>query len=158
MAKKQSWREYLNGVEEKIHKITPEWEEKLGNGNILIPAPKDIERIIKLVGKGKLITVDMIREQLAKEKGVRLTAAAPTSIYLKKIALASEEEEQLNNKEITAYWRVLKANGLVNEKFPGGLEKQQALLQQEGHQIELFGKRKKVPKVVDYEKCLVDLK
>ncbi len=157
MSNKKSWRAYLNGVEEKIHDITPEWEGKLGKGKILIPAPRDIERLIQQTNKGGLLTVEMIREQLAKEKGVNLTAATPTSIYLKKIALASEEEQTLG-KEVTPYWRVLNANGLVNEKLPGGLEKQQALLKKEGHRIELFGKRKKVPRVVDYEKSLIKLK
>lgn len=158
MPKNKPWRTYLNGVEEKIHVITPEWEEKLGKGEILIPAPKDIERLINQTLEGRLITVEMIREQLAKEKGVRLTAATPTSIYLKKIALASEEEQEQGKDEVTPYWRVLKANGLLNEKFPGGLEKQQILLEKEGHQIELYGKRKKVPKVVEYEKSLFKLK
>ena len=45
MAKKQSWREYLDEVDEKIHEITPEWEHKYGKGKILIPAPKDIEKM-----------------------------------------------------------------------------------------------------------------
>ncbi len=158
MSKKQSWREYLESVDEKIHVITPEWEHKYGKGKILIPAPRDIERIIRQVEKGKLITVEMIRDYLAKEKNVKLTASTPTSIYLKKIALASEEEQNQNKKEITPYWRVLKLNGLVNEKFPGGLETQLMLLKKEGHDIELFGKRKKVPKVVEYEKYLIQLK
>ena len=158
MAKKQSWREYLDGVEEKIHEITPEWEAKLGKGKILIPAPKDIERIVRKAKKGELLTVEMLREHLAKEKGVRLTASTPTSIYLKKIALASEEEQNQNKKDITPYWRVLKSNGLINEKFPGGLERQQELLKNEGHVIEQYGKRKKLPKVAEYEKHLIKLK
>ncbi len=158
MANKKSWRTYLDGVEEKIHKITPEWEEKLGKGKILIPAPKDIEKLINQTKKGDLITIEIIRMHLAIEKGVQLTAATPTSIYLKKIALASEEEKLQNKKEITPYWRVLKSGGLLNEKFPGGLEQQQELLKKEGHKFELYGKRKKVPKVIDYEKFLTTLK
>lgn len=158
MAKKQSWREYLDGVEEKIHEITPEWEHKYGKGKILIPAPRDIERIINQVKKGRLVTVEMIRDRLAQEKNVKLTASAPTNIYWKKIALAAEEERLQNKKHITPYWRVLKLNGLINEKLPGGLEKQQELLIKEEHDIELFGKRKKVPKVVEYEKYLIELK
>ena len=131
---------------EKIHKITPEWEERLGKGYILIPSPIDIERLINQSKQGELLTVDMIREHLANAKGLRLTASAPTNIYLKKIALASIEEEQQGKDYFTPYWRVLKENGLINEKFPGGYEKQQELLEKEGHTIELYGKRKKVPR------------
>ena len=46
MAKKKTWREKVNGFEEKIHVITPEWESKLGKGKILIPKALDIERLI----------------------------------------------------------------------------------------------------------------
>ncbi len=60
-------------------------------------------------------------------------------------------------KNSTPYWRVLLPKGLINENFPGGFEKQQELLRSEGHEIELHGKRKKVPKVVSYEKSLLQL-
>lgn len=157
MAKNKSWRDYIEGVEEKVHDITPEWEEKLGKGKILIPAPRDIERVINQTKNGELLTTDTIREHLAVEKGVQLTAATPTSIYLNKIALAAEEELAEGKEKVTPYWRVLKPNGLLNEKFPGGIEKQQELLKKEGHEIELFGKRKKVPKVVQFEQSLLKL-
>ncbi|NER17565.1 MGMT family protein [Spongiivirga citrea] len=152
---KKSWREYINTVEEKIHDITPEWESKMGKGKILIPKPLDIERIINRTKKGELLTTDIIREQLAKEKNVRLTASAPTKIYLKHIAFAAEEEIAEGNDNITPYWRVLLPKGLINEKFPGGYEKQQKLLKSEGHKIEQYGKRKKIPKVVSFQESLI---
>jgi len=152
---KKSWREYINTIEEKIHDITPEWEIKMGKGKILIPKPLDIERIIMSTKKGELVTTDIFRELLAKEKNVRLTASAPTKIYLKHIALASEEEIAEGKDNITPYWRVLLPNGLINEKFPGGYEKQQKLLKSEGQKIEQHGKIKKIPKVVSFEKSLI---
>ena len=68
MAKKKTWREKVNEIEEKIHVITPEWEKKLGKGKILIPNALDIERLINKTQKGELLTNDIIRETLAKEK------------------------------------------------------------------------------------------
>ncbi|MBL4905666.1 MAG: MGMT family protein, partial [Flavobacteriaceae bacterium] len=63
-----------------------------------------------------------------------------------------------NNKEmITPYWRVLKPDGAINIKFPGGAEKQVEFLQSEGHNIE-FGKGKKPPKVIDFHKKLYSFK
>ena len=151
MAKKKSWREKVNEVEEKIHKITPEWEEKLGKGNILIPNARDIERVINSTKKGELLTNDSIREVLAKEKKVTLTAAIPTGVYLKYVALAAEEEREMGRTNITPYWRVLKPDGSINLSFPGGVERQVALLQVEGHKIV---KAKKVPEVGTFEKKL----
>ena len=153
MAKRKSWREKLNEVEEKIHKITPEWEEKLGKGKILIPNAMDIERLINATKKGELLTNDIIRQTLAKEKKVQVTAAIPTGVYLKYVALAAEEEKEMGKSEITPYWRVLKPDGTLNVKFPITVQKLTALLELEGHQIE-FNKGKKHPKVIEFEKKL----
>ena len=95
MAKKKTYRDKINEFEEKIHDITPEWEEKLGKGKILIPSAVDIERLINETKEGELLTNDIIREQLAKEKKVQVTAAIPTGVYLKYIALSAEEEKKI---------------------------------------------------------------
>jgi len=60
MSKKETWREKVNEFEEKIHVITPEWEEKLGKGKILIPNALDIERLINKTKKGELLTNDKV--------------------------------------------------------------------------------------------------
>ena len=120
MSKKKTWREKINEFEEKIHVITPDWEEKLGKGKILIPKALDIERLINKTEKGELLTNDIIRETLATEKKVKVTAAIPTGIYLKIIALAAEEERPIKEDNITPYWRVIKPDGSINIKYPGG--------------------------------------
>ena len=153
MSKKKTQREKVNEFEEKIHVITPEWEEKLGKGKILIPNALDIERLINKTKKGELLTNDIIRETLAKEKKVQVTAAIPTGVYLKFIALAAEEERPVKGDNVTPYWRVLKSDGAINIKYPGGAERQIALLESEGHSIE-HGKGKKPPKVTSFEKKL----
>lgn len=153
MQRKKSWREKLDEVEEKIHNITPEWEPKLGKGKILIPNAKDIERLIKMTNPGELLTNDIIRERLAREKEVQVTAAIPTGIYLKYVALAAEEERAYRGNDITPYWRVLRPDGSINIKFPIGENKLIELLESEGHII-FPGKGKKPPKVVEFEKCL----
>ena len=153
MAKKKTYRDKLNEFKEKIHDITPEWESKLGKGKILIPSAIDIERLINLTKKGELLTNDVIREQLAKEKNVQVTAAIPTGIYLKYVALAAEEEKESGITKITPYWRVLKPNGFINSKFPISIEEQVERLVKEGHKLE-EGKGKKTPKVISYESKL----
>ncbi len=59
-------------------------------------------------------------------------------------------------KDITPYWRTLKSGGELNEKYPGGVEAQAARLTEEGHTIEP-AKGKKLPKVKDFEKALVEV-
>ena len=153
----KSYRDYIEKTEEKIHDITPEWEAKLGKGKILIPKATDVEDLIRKTESGDLLTNDTIREHLAAQKGVQVTAAIPTGINLKFIALTSEFE-QSEGYPHTAYWRVLKPDGKINEKFPGGVEKQIKYLEAEGHEIEIVGKRKKVPRVKNFESKLLILK
>ena len=150
MAKKKTYREQINGFEEKIHNITPEWEEKLGKGKILIPSAVDIERIINKTVKGELLTNDTIRNVLAMEKNVRVTAAIPTGVYLKYIALAAEDEKKNKKVKITPYWRVLKPDGSINPKFPISANELMKILEKEGHKFEL-GKGKKPLKVISFE-------
>jgi len=150
MARKKTYREKINESIEKIHVITPEWEESLGKGKILIPSAVDIERLINQTKKGELLTNDTIRDQLAKEKNVQVTAAIPTGVHLKYIALAAEEEKELGKSKITPYWRVLRPDGSINVKFPITIEQQVELLEKEGHELE-FRKGKKPPRVISYE-------
>lgn len=96
------------------------------------------------------MTNDSIRQILAKEKGVRATAAIPTGIHLKFIALAAEEERKDGKTKITPYWRVLKPNGCINEKFPFSVEQLVKMLESEGHEV-IPGKRKNPPTVKSFE-------
>jgi alkylated DNA nucleotide flippase Atl1 len=67
--------------------------------------------------------------------------------------LAAEEDLQIGKKRITPYWRVIKSNGSLNPKFPGGVKAQAARLKKEGHKI-ISGKGRKPPKVQNFEKSL----
>lgn len=45
------------------------------------------------------------------------------------------------SKDLVAYWRTLKKDGELNEKYPDGLDGQKLLLELEGHEILKKGKR-----------------
>jgi len=77
-----------------------------------------------------------------------------TGIFAGIAARAAEEEAAEGKKDITPYWRTLKAGGLLNEKYPGGVVAQAVHLTEEGHTIEP-GKGKKPPGVKDFEEKLV---
>lgn len=48
----------------------------------------------------------------------------------------------------------MKSQGVINEKYPGGVVEQRKLLEKEGHRIERKGKRSVV---IDFEKKLAKL-
>ncbi|MDI6794886.1 MAG: MGMT family protein [bacterium] len=79
-----------------------------------------------------------------------------TGIFIRVAAEAAEEDLMEGRREPTPYWRVIKTDGSLNEKFPGGTDHQAARLIEEGHAIEP-GKGKKPPKVKEFEKSLQEM-
>jgi alkylated DNA nucleotide flippase Atl1 len=58
-------------------------------------------------------------------------------------------------KDVTPYWRTLKAGGALNEKYPGGVAAQAERLESEGHTI-IVDKNGNPKKVKDFEKALIE--
>jgi hypothetical protein len=120
---------------------------------MLIPKPLDVDSLMRSIERGKLATVGQIRERLAEDFHADFTCPLTTGIFIRIAAEAAEEDLGRGEKEITPYWRVIKADGSLNEKLPGGTEAQAARLREEGHSIEP-GKGKRAPKVKDFGKSL----
>ena len=157
MKTRKTWREKLEKEQEpKIVKIPPKMVKRFGMGKMLIPRPLDVDALIRKVKKGKLVTQDQIRKRLAKDFNVNVTCPITTGIFIRIAAEAAEEDLREGKKQITPYWRVLKADGSLNEKFPGGTKAQAARLRKERNRIQL-GKGKKPPRVKDFEKSLQKL-
>ncbi len=98
-------------------------------GKMLIPKPLDINALIHRVPKGKLATVIQIRDKLAKDAHANCCCPLTTGIFLRIVAEVAEEDLRSGKKEVTPYWRVVKADGSLNEKFPGGVQAQAARLE-----------------------------
>jgi hypothetical protein len=128
-------------------------DDPRGRGKMLIPNPLGVDRLMRSIQKGRLATVEQIRERLAKDFHADFTCPLTTGIFIRIAAEAAEEDFGRGEKEITPYWRVIKADGSLNEKLPGGTEAQAARLREEGHSIEP-GKGKRAPKVKDFGKSL----
>lgn len=149
---KKSWQEKLaddKGLP-KVEKITDKMSKRWGRGTVVIPAPREVDQIMKKVPKGKLTTINQIREVLARKHGATIGCPITTGIFAWIAAHAAEEAAAEGKKDITPYWRTLKSKGELNEKYPGGIKAQAARLKAEGHTV-LPGNP---PKVKDFEKFL----
>jgi hypothetical protein len=65
----KSWQEKLlqtKGVP-KVEEITPGMSQRWGTGTVVIPAPLEVDEIMRQVPAGKLITIAEIRSLLAKK-------------------------------------------------------------------------------------------
>ena len=138
----------------KVERITEKMSKRWGTGTVVIPAPREVDEIMKNVPKGKLTTINEIRAFLAKRHGATIGCPITTGIFAWIAANAAEEKRQQGEKEITPYWRTLKTGGVINEKYPGGVEAQKKLLAKEGHRVDQKGKKYVV---VDYENLLAKL-
>lgn len=154
--KKQSWVEKLQDDKglPKVEEITEKMSKRWGGGTVIIPAPREVDDFMKKVPRGKIITINQIREALARRHHATIGCPITTGIFAWIAANASEELRQKGEKETTPYWRTLKAGGIINPKYPGGVERQRGLLEEEGHTIIQKGKNFIV---VDYEKSLIKL-
>ena len=154
--KKKSWTEKLADSKglPKVEKITDKMSKKWGTGTIVIPAPIEVDAMMKKVPEGKLITINEIRVALAKKHNATIGCPMTTGIFAWIAANAAEEQRQQGKKDITSYWRTLKTGGVINPKYPGGVEGQKILLEKEGHQVIQKGKKHIV---ADYEKSLMKL-
>ena len=65
---KKSWQEKLHDSKDlpKIIKVTEKMSKRWGEGTCVIPAPIEVDEIMRKVPEGKLITVNDIREKLAR--------------------------------------------------------------------------------------------
>ena len=131
-------------------------DDPRGRGRMLIPRPLDVDGLIRRIPRGKLATVEQIRGRLAADFHADFTCPLTAGIFIRIAAEAAEEDLSRGEREITPYWRVIKADGSLNQKLPGGTEAQAARLREEGHSIQP-GKGKKAPRVEDFEKSLQKL-
>ena len=100
-----------------------------------------------------MTTVGEIREYFAKQSGADFTEPITAGIFVSIAAWASHQR----SGDETPYWRTLKANGELNEKYPGGIEAQKKKLEAEGHAILSKGRKNIRYYVKDYEKVLFAL-
>ena len=154
--KKKSWTEKLADSKglPKVEKITEKMSKRWGTGTVVIPAPMEVDEMMRRVPEGKLVTINEIRVALAKKHKATIGCPMTTGIFAWVAANAAEEQRQEGKRDITPYWRTLKTGGVINPKYPGGADGQKKLLEKEGHRVIQKGKKHVV---VNYEKSLITL-
>ncbi|MBI5799932.1 MAG: MGMT family protein [Verrucomicrobia bacterium] len=153
MKPKKSWREKLADSKglPKVVRVCGKLSKRWGEGTFVIPAPLEVDALMKRVPKGRLVTIKELRDALAAKHKTDFTCPLTTGIFSWIAAHAAAEAEAGGAKRVTPYWRTLKAGGEVNPKYPGGTAALRARLEAEGHKVQKKGKRYLV---ADFEKRL----
>jgi len=114
---------------------------------MLIPRPLDVDAAMRAVRKGQVRTMGALRSELARAAGAESACPLCTGIFVRLAAEAAEEDRRAGRARLTPYWRIVRDDGSLNEKFPGGAKSQAARLRKEGWTIApRTGKRQ--PRVV----------
>lgn len=124
--------------------------KKYGGTRMFFAPPLYYDKLMRKVPKGNLITAGQIREYLAKENNADFTCPLTGGIFINIVAWASYQRKE----DITPYWRTLKTNGELNNKYPEGIALQKRLLEEEGHTIIQKGSKYYVK---DFESKLIKL-
>ena len=137
MKAKKSWREKLSDDKglPKVGKVEGKMTKRWGTGTMVIPAPREVDALMRRVPRGKVTTIKEIRAALARKYKVDFTCPITTGIFSWIAANAAAEDAAQGRKRITPYWRTLKSGGELNPKYPGGVTALRKLLRAEGHKI-----------------------
>jgi alkylated DNA nucleotide flippase Atl1 len=148
--KKKTWKEKLQDNKKfpKILKFNPKFPcgkalEKMGaksGDTVVLAPPLEVDQIMRRIPKGKLITIYEICKELALKYNAKFCCTLTTGIFITIAANAAKEDMDNGKKNVTPYWRTLKMEGVLNDKYPGGIEVQRKFLEKEGFKIITKGK------------------
>jgi len=162
--KKKSWQEKLldkNSLPKilKLEKKFPCYNavRKMGaeiGDEVVLVNPSEVVEVMRTIPEGKLMTSVEVCKKIAQQHKVKACCSLTTGIFITTAANAAEEACKEGKDLNIPYWRTLKSNGFLNEKYPGGVEAHKTLLEKEGHKVMRKGKRHFV---MNYEKSLMKL-
>ncbi len=134
---KKTWREKLADDKDlpKVVILGKDQAARLGGKTCALPAPREIDALMRRVPRGKLTTIHALRQAVARDQGAEIGCPITTGIFSWIAAQAAAEAEAAGATDATPYWRTLKAKGELNPKYPGGIPDLAARLEAEGHVI-----------------------
>jgi alkylated DNA nucleotide flippase Atl1 len=119
-----------------VHKMGAEVGDE-----IVLVNPSEVIDCMKKVPCGKLTTIVEICQSIAKRHNVKGCCSLTTGIFIMTAANAVEEAKKEGRQLDIPFWRTLKADGSLNDKFPGGSSSHKELLEKEGFTVVGNGKR-----------------
>jgi alkylated DNA nucleotide flippase Atl1 len=132
----KTWREKLEAAHPaRVVAIPPRMQKQYGKGTMLIPKPLDVDSLIRKVPRGKVVTLTALREKLARAAGANVTCPKVAGMFVRIVAEAAAEEMRAGKSRVAPWWRVVRDDGALFEKLPGGPAAQAEHLEAEGHQI-----------------------
>ena len=144
--KRKSWEEKLNDAKDlpKVVQLKGKAKRRWNAETLAIASPREIFSLIQEVPAGKVATIADLQAAVAKKHTAEMGCPLTTGIFTWIAANASEELEAKCPGSGAPYWRILKSDGSLNPKFPGGIVRQAKRLAKEGIASERHGVKVRV--------------
>ena len=144
--RRKSWEEKLNDAKDlpKVVRLRGKAKRRWNAETLAIASPQEIFSFLQKVPSGKVATIADLQAAVAKKHAAEMGCPLTTGIFAWIAANASEELEAKHAGSGAPYWRILKSDGSLNPKFPGGIERQAKRLAEEGVVSEKHGVKTRV--------------
>jgi alkylated DNA nucleotide flippase Atl1 len=116
-------------------------------GRRLIASPLAVERVIRAVPEGRVVTTGALRSALARDHRADYTCPLTAGIFVRIVAEAAEEDRAAGRGPVAPYWRVVRDDGALLDTLPGGVAAQARALDREGVVVLRLGATPRVTEV-----------
>jgi hypothetical protein len=122
--KGKSWTDKVNDESkvEQVKRLDKDFADMPANSMMLIATPKIIDEYVRAIPKGKAISLQHMRKDLALTYGAEYTCPVTTGIFLRMVAEAAHEQLQAGKsvKTVAPFWRVVDEKSPLNKKLSFG--------------------------------------
>lgn len=120
----KSWTDKVNdpNKQAEVKVIDKKFADIPAGGKMLIATPAIIDQYVRQLPKGKAVTVQTLRNDLAIEHGAEYTCPVTTGIFLRIVSEAAHEQliKGKSMKSVAPFWRVVDEKSPLNKKFTFG--------------------------------------
>ncbi len=132
-------------IEPRIVVLTEPKGNAYPPGRMLIASPDTIAAIVQRIPRGQVLRLGDLRAALATAYDANYTCPMTTGIFLRMLA---EDVDRAGTGDDMPWWRVVRDNGALLDKLPGGAAGQQQRLERDGIVVPT-SKSKRVPAVAE---------
>src|SRR5687767_1183221 len=118
--KGKTWTDKVNA--EKIHEVKrldKKFADMPEGCKMLIATPKIVEEYVKQIPKGKSVSMQTMRNDLASEYRAEYTCPVTSGIFLRMVSEAAYEQIQQGKplSKVAPFWRIVEENSALNKKL-----------------------------------------
>jgi alkylated DNA nucleotide flippase Atl1 len=110
------------------------------HARFVVPNPAEVEKVVRTIPVGHVMTMCDVASRIAAKHGTESCCSMTTGIFAWILAHASVDDPNGPLADVP-WWRVVKARGELNLKYPNAPDLQRSLLESEGKKVTQRGSK-----------------